>query len=117
MFSKGCRWSDAECVQEVFIGESARLEHEKTSVEVEWRRRGVHVSRPRHLVRALLAVANGVLFGVAPCLFAETVHDSVEVAVGGVEEVVYVVVHLDVCVQVHHLVVLLKLCTQAMQKS
>lgn len=40
---------------------------------------------------------------MAPCLLTEAVHHGVEVAVGGVEEVIDVFEHLDVAVEVHHL--------------
>lgn len=53
-------------------------------------------------ILALLAVADGVLRGVAPCIFAEAVHHGVEMAIRQLEQVVYVTVHLDVPVQVYH---------------
>jgi hypothetical protein len=67
--------------------------------------------RPRDPIRALLAIANLVLRRVAPRLLTEAVLDGVEAAGLQVKEVVDVVVHLDVGVQVHNLLVLDELHT------
>lgn len=90
------------------VGGEAGLEHKHSGVEVKGRF-GSHVGGPVDLVGALLAVADLVLRAVAPSLFAEAVHDCVEVGVWVVEEVVYVAKHLDVAVQVYHLAVLYEL--------
>ena len=99
---------NTESVKKGVVGQVAGLEDEHAGVEVE-RRRGTGGGRPGDSVGTLLAVADGVLRGVAPCLLAEAVHDGVEMAVGVVEEMVYVVVYLDVSIQIYHLLVLHKL--------
>lgn len=86
----------------------AGLEHEHAGVEVE-RWLGAHIGGPVDPLRALLAVADLVLRAVAPCLLAETVHHGVEIRIRVIEQVVYVVKHLDVSVQVYHLAVFYKL--------
>lgn len=105
------KWSGgsfAEGAEEIFVGKVARLEDEEAGVEVEGRRRP-HLGRPGHLVGALLAVADGILLGVTPCLLTKTVHHSIEGAVGSIKQVVYVVIHLNVRIQIHHLAILFKL--------
>lgn len=87
------------------ISGNTRLEHEHACVEVE-RWRMAHGGRPPDLFGALLAVANLILWSVAPCLFTEAVHDGVEMPVRQIEQLVDVVVNLDVSVQVHHFAVL-----------
>nr|ACR38731.1 unknown [Zea mays] len=100
--------SHAEGVEERLGGGHAGLVHEHAGVEVERRRRAQLGGRrwPRHLVRALLAVADPVLRGVAPRLLAEAVHHRVEVPLLELEQAVDVLEHLDVRVQVHHPLVL-----------
>ena len=98
-----------EGVEEVIVGGEAGLEDEHAGVEVERRRRAELCGGPADLIGALLAVADLVLRGVAPCLLAETVHYCVEMAVWQIKQVVYVVVHLNVSVQVYHLTILHKL--------
>lgn len=108
LLSKRRRWSDFQGLQEILVRQNAGLEHEHPGVEVE-RRRWAHLGVPLDSVRALLAVTDLVLRRVAPSFLAETVHHGVELAVRQVEEVVDVVVHLNVSVQVYHLVVFHKL--------
>jgi hypothetical protein len=98
--------SDAEGVEECLGGGHAGLVREHAGVEVERGRRAQLGGRPRHLVRALLAVADPVLRGVAPRLLAEAVHHRVEVPLLELEQLVDVLEHLDVRVQVHHPLVL-----------
>ena len=99
--------SHAEGVEERLGGGHAGLVHEHAGVEVERRRRAqLGGCWPRHLVRALLAVADLVLRGVAPRLLAEAVHHRVKVALLELEQLVDVLEHLDVRVQVHHPLVL-----------
>jgi hypothetical protein len=97
---------DAEGVKQRLGGLHAGLVHEHAGVEVERRRRAELGGGPRHPVGALLAVADLVLRGVAPRLLTEAVHDGVEVAFLQLEELVEVVVHLDVGVEVRHPLVL-----------
>jgi len=48
---------------------------------------------------------------VTPCLLAEAIHNRIEISISHVKEVINVVEDLDVCVQIYHLAVLLKLPT------
>jgi hypothetical protein len=106
LLREGGRWGHAERVEQGLGGGHAGLVHEHAGVEVE-RRRGAELGgRPRDLVGALLAVADLVLRGVAPRLLAEAVHHRVEVALLELEQLVDVLEHLDVRVQVHHPLVL-----------
>lgn len=90
------------------ISGETRLEDEHPSVEVEGR--GLtHLSWPFDLIGALLAVSNLILGSVAPRLLTETVHHGVEVAIWHVKEVVYIIVYLNISVQVYHLTVFYKL--------
>lgn len=84
------------------------LIHEHASIEVEGRL-GAKLSRPLDLVGALLAVANLVLWRMAPSFLTEAIHYSVEITVGKVKEVVDVFKNLDISVKVDHLAVLHKL--------
>lgn len=90
------------------IGGEARLEHTHAGIEVKGRWL-TQLSSPLHLVRALLAVANLVLRRVTPRLLTKAVHHCVEMAVGQIKQVVYVIIHLYVSVQVYHLTVLYEL--------
>jgi hypothetical protein len=100
---------DAEGVEQSLSGLHAGLVHEHASVEVERRRWAELGGGPRHPVGALLAVADLVLRGVAPRLLAEAVHDGVEAGLLQLEQLVDVVIHLDVGVEVQHPLVLHKL--------
>ena len=112
LLGEGRGVGDDEPVEEGLGGGEAGLVHEHAGVEVERRRGHAELAlRPRHPVRALLAVADLVLRGVAPRLLAEAVHDGVEAALVEVEQVVDVVEHPDVFVQVHHPLVLHELHT------
>ena len=108
LLSKWRGGGDLESLEEGLISSLAWFVHEHARVEVE-RGRGAHLSRPGHLVRALLAVPNGVLWRVAPCFLAKAIHNGVEVAVWGVHEVIDVFENLDVSIEVHHFAVLQKL--------
>lgn len=105
LLSKRGRRGNLEVPQEVVIDGEAGLVHEHAGVEVQ-RGLGSHFRRPLDPAGALLAVADLVLGGVGPGLLAEAVLHGVQVAVRHVEEVVDVLEHLDVSVQVDHLVVL-----------
>ena len=48
---------------------------------------------------------------MTPCLLAEAIHNGIEISIRHVKEVINVVEDLDVCVQIYHLAVLLKLPT------
>jgi len=61
------------------------------------------------LVRALLAVANIVLWSMAPCFLTKAIHHSIKVVVWEIKQVVYVFKNLNVSVEVDHLTVLHKL--------
>lgn len=102
-------WDDKESLEKAFVGQTTRLEHKHPGVEVQRRRRTHLGRRPCNLVRALLAIPNFVLRRVTPCFLTEAIHDSIEVSIRSVKEVIYVVEHLDVRVQIYHLAVLLKL--------
>jgi hypothetical protein len=106
LLREGGGWSHAEGVEQSLGGGHAGLVHEHAGVEVERRRRAELGGRPRDLVGALLAVAHLVLRGVAPRLLAEAVHHRVEAALLELEQLVDVLEHLDVSVQVHHPLVL-----------
>lgn len=95
LLSEGSGGGDLKGLKKAVAGQTAGLEDEHAGVEVE-RGRAAHVGGPRHPVRALLAVPDGVLPRVAPRLLAEAVHDGVEVAVRVIEQVVDVLEHLDV---------------------
>lgn len=84
------------------------LVNKHASVEVESRLR-TKLSRPFDSVRALLAVTNLILWGVAPGFFTEAVHHSVEITIWHVKKMIYVLKDLDVSVQVYHLAVFHKL--------
>jgi hypothetical protein len=102
--------SDDELLEEGPSGGEARLMDKHAGVEVERRRGHAELSLwPGDLVGALLAVADLVLRSVAPCLLTKAVLDGVEAARLQLEQVVHVVVHLDVRVQIHHLLILNKL--------
>ena len=49
------------------------------------------------------------------CLHAEAIHNRIEISIPHVKEVINIFKYLDVCIQIYHLVVLLKLPTN--QKS
>lgn len=87
------------------VGVETGLIDEHASVEIEWRF-GSEFRGPLNLIRALLAVPNLVLRGMAPCFLAETVHHSIEVIIWQIKQVVYVIKHLDVSVKIDHLAVL-----------
>lgn len=81
---------------------------EHASIEV-WRRRRAQLSRPLHLFGALLTVPNLILRRTAPCLLTEAVHHSIKLAIRQLKEVIDIVKHLYITVQVDHLLILHKL--------
>ena len=98
LFSKRCGRDNLESLQKVVISWKAWLVDKHAGVEVQrWLRTKLGL-RPRHLVGALLAVANLILRRMAPCLLTETVFNSVEVAVRKIELVIYVLKYLYVSV-------------------
>ena len=99
---------ELEGAEEVVVGGEAGLEDEHAGVEVE-RWLGPHAGGPLDPLWALLAVPDLVLRAVAPRLLAEAVHHGVEIRVRILEQVVDVLKHLDVSVQVYHLAILHKL--------
>ncbi|KAA8536716.1 hypothetical protein F0562_029194 [Nyssa sinensis] len=108
LLSKRGRRGNLEGLQEVIIGGETGLVDKHASIEVE-RRPGPQLGGPLDLIWALLAVANLVLWAVTPRFLTEAVHHRIEIAIWHVEEVIDVLVHLDVSVQVYHLAVLHKL--------
>lgn len=108
LLSEGCWWSDLESVKKGFIGQAAWLKDKHSSIEVEGRRL-THLSWPCHLIRALLAVADGVLRCVTPCFLTEAVHHGIEITIRCVKEMINVIIHLDIRIQVNHLAIFLKL--------
>jgi len=84
LLGKGGWWGDLQPLKKALISQTTRLKYKHPSIEVQGRRRA-HLSRPCYLFRALLAVADGVLRGVAPCFLTEAVHHGVEVAILGVK--------------------------------
>jgi hypothetical protein len=108
LLSKEGRSGDFEGLQEVMICRQVGLINKHASVEVE-RRLRTHLSRPMDLIGTLLAVTNLVLGAIAPCFLTEAVHGSIEVAIRHVKEVIYVIKHLDVTIQIYHLAILHKL--------
>lgn len=109
LFSKKSGRHDFDRLQKIMISGEVWLVNEHTSVEVQRRLRTKLRLWPCHLVRTLLAITDLVLWRVAPCLFTETVHDCVELTIREIKQVIYVVEHLYVAVQVYHFVVLHKL--------
>jgi hypothetical protein len=88
------------------VSQKVRLIDEHARIEVEWGRRA-HLSRPLHLLRALLAVPNIILRRIAPCLLTKAIHHSIKVPIQTViKEVINIFKHLDITVQVDHLVIL-----------
>lgn len=79
------------------VSGQVRLINEHASIEIE-RRLWPKITRPLNLIRALLAVTDLVLRGVAPSSLAETVHHSIEVVIRQVKEVIDVLKHLDVTI-------------------
>jgi len=106
LFSKKSGRHNFDRLQEVMISGEVRLVNEHTGVEVQRRLRTKLGLWPCHLVRTLLAITDLVLWRVTPCLLAKTVHNCIELAVWKIKQVIYVVEHLYVTVQVYHLVVL-----------
>ncbi|TQE08096.1 hypothetical protein C1H46_006370 [Malus baccata] len=100
MFCKRGRRGQSDSPQHVMVGLEAGLEHEYAGVEVQRRRRAQLRCGPLDLFRALLAVPDLVLQRVAPSFLVETVPDCVEMSIWQVKEVVYIVVHLNVPVQI-----------------
>ena len=93
------------------IDGEVRLEDKHAGVEVE-RRLRTHLLRPLHLLRAQLAVPNPVLRRVTPRSLTETVHHSMEMPITQIKQMIYVIKHLYVSVQVYYLTVLHKLKTK-----
>lgn len=85
-----------------------RLIDKHAGVEVRWWRRA-HVCWPLHLFRALLAVSDLKLRRVTPCVLTKAIHHGVEVAVGHVKQVINVIKHLYIAIQVNQLLILHKL--------
>ena len=84
------------------------FENKHPSIEIEW---GLwaQLGRPLDLVGPLLAVAYLELWGVAPSFLTETIHNSVEMPILEVKEMVNVLIYLDVTVKIHHLAIFHKL--------
>ena len=112
LLSKRSWGSDVESMKKIVICKTARLKDKHSSIEIQ-RRRTTHFSRPSDLLRALLAIPNLVLWGVAPCFLTEAVHHCIKVPILAIKQMVYVVIYLNVCVQIDHLAVLLKLQIQS----
>lgn len=108
LLCEGCNRSGIEDLKKLVKSRTARVKNEHASIKVQGRWR-IHVNRPWHPIRALLAVPNFELQWMAPCLLAKTVHGGIEVAVWCVKQVVYVFKHLNISIQIYHLLVLLKL--------
>lgn len=106
LFSKRRRSSNCKFLQQSLSSLYARLMDKHAGIEVEGRRWAHLVSRPCNLVRALLAVPDLVLRCVAPCLLTEAIHHGIEVAIRQSKQVVYVLIDLDICIEVYHLLVL-----------
>lgn len=98
--------------EEVMVCGEVGFIHKHASIEVKGRL-GAKLSRPGDLVRALLAVANLVLWSVAPCFLTKAILHSIEVVVWKIKEVVYVFKNLNVSIKVNHLTILHKLQFQS----
>lgn len=108
LLRKGSRRCDLEFSEKVVVSFHGWLKHEHASVEVQGRWL-TQLFRPLHLVKALLAVTDLVLRAVTPCLLAEAIHYSIELSIWKIKQVIYVLIHLNVSIQVYHLTVLHKL--------
>ena len=81
LFRKRSGGCNLEGVEEIVVSGEAGFKHKHAGIEVEGRgllTQLLIVHRPLDSVRALLAVTDLVLRGMAPCLLAEAVHDGVE---------------------------------------
>ena len=118
LLSKGGWLSDLNSIEEIMVSGHAGLKHKHASIEVNNRPWTHFFFGPMGRIGALLAVPDLILWGVAPSLLTEAVHHSIKIAVGQVKQMVNVFIHLDVPIQVYHLVELHKLSSneKAMRK-
>lgn len=108
LLGKRSRRDDLDCAQEIIVSGKARLKDKHASIEVK-RGPRTQLFLPLDPIRALLAIPKFVLWGVTPSLLTETVLHGIEVAIWHIKEVIYVLKHLDISIQVYHLAILHKL--------
>jgi len=97
LLSKRSGLGGLNCLKKITVSDKIRLINEHASIEIQ-RRFGTQVRGPLNFIRALLAVTNLVLRGVAPGLLAETIHDGIEIIIRKIKQVVNVSKNLDVTV-------------------